>query len=396
MVKSANAFIVVVSLAVLPTVAYAQGSSITGTVKDSSGAVLPGVTVEAASPVLIEKVRSAVTDAAGQYRIVELRTGTYTVTFTLTGFSTVRREGFEVPADFVSTLNIDLKVGALEETVTVTGESPIVDIQSARRQRTLNTDMIEALPTAQGYSALIVLMPSMIVSGGGNNNVQLTTGMIVFGGRGGRGNEGIAQTDGIGTGAAINGGGVSGYGRLDTSEEVVLTSTGGLGEAEVGGPIVNLVPRTGGNTFQNRYQGSDDGRDAEQQLHAGVERCRPEDARHHQLSVGHEPVERRADQEGSALVLLRNAVPGERERCPRHVLQQERRRPDQVDVRGGSGPPRPGQFLGRGDADPAPDGAGHAPEQVEPVLGRGWVQVQQSTFGRLPHVGARNGYGQSR
>jgi hypothetical protein len=256
MVKSANAFVVVACLAVVPTAAYAQGSSITGIVKDSSGAVLPGVTVEAASPVLIEKVRSAVTDAAGQYRIVELRTGTYTVTFTLTGFSTVRREGFEVPADFVSTLNIDLKVGALEETVTVTGESPIVDIQSARRQRTLNTDLIEALPTAQGYSALIVLMPSMVVSGGGNNNVQLTTGMIVFGGRGGRGNEGIAQTDGIGTGAAINGGGVSGYGRLDTSEEVVLTSTGGLGEAEVGGPIVNLVPRTGGNTFQHRYQGS--------------------------------------------------------------------------------------------------------------------------------------------
>ena len=240
----------------VPAWVYAQGSSITGVVKDTSGAVLPGVTVEAASPVLIEKVRSAVSDGSGQYRILELRPGTYTVTFTLTGFGTFKREGLVLPADFVSTVNADLRVGALEETVTVTGESPIVDIQSARRQRTLNTDLIEALPTAQGYSALIVLMPSMIVSGGGNNNVQLTTGMIVFGGRGGRGNEGIAQTDGIGTGAAINGGGVSGYGRLDTSEEVVLTATGGLGEAEVGGPIVNLVPRTGGNTFQHRYQGS--------------------------------------------------------------------------------------------------------------------------------------------
>ena len=95
MVKSANAFIVVACLAVIPTTAYAQGSSITGIVRDTSGAVLPGVTVEAASPVLIEKVRSAVTDGAGQYRIVELRPGTYTVTFTLTGFSTVRREGLE-------------------------------------------------------------------------------------------------------------------------------------------------------------------------------------------------------------------------------------------------------------------------------------------------------------
>ena len=120
----------------------------------------------------------------------------------------------------------------------------------------MNNELIEALPTAQGYAAIATLMPSFIVSGGGNNNVQLNTGMIVFGGRGGRGNEGIAQTDGIGTGAAINGGGVSGYGRLDTTQEVVMTSTGGLGDVEVGGPIVNLVPRTGGNTFENRFQAS--------------------------------------------------------------------------------------------------------------------------------------------
>src|SRR5215211_6608215 len=112
MVKSANAFVVAACLVIAPTAAFAQGSSITGIVKDTSGAVLPGVTVEAASPVLIEKVRSAVTDGAGQYRIPELRPGTYTVTFSLNGFSTVRREGLELPADFVSTLNIDLKVGA--------------------------------------------------------------------------------------------------------------------------------------------------------------------------------------------------------------------------------------------------------------------------------------------
>jgi hypothetical protein len=218
--------------------------------------VLPGVTVEAASDVLIEKVRSAVTDGSGQYRILELRPGVYTVTFSLTGFSTVKREALELPADFVSTVNAEMRVGTLEETVTVTGESPIVDVQSARRQRTLDNSLIEALPTAQGYAAVMVLMPSYIQSGGGNNNVQLNPGMIVFGGRGGRGNEGMAQTDGIGTGAAINGGGVSGYGRLDTTEEVVMTTGAGLGEAEMGGPIVNLVPRLGGNTFQHRFQGS--------------------------------------------------------------------------------------------------------------------------------------------
>jgi hypothetical protein len=217
---------------------------------------LPGVTVEASSPVLIEKVRTATTDETGQFRIIELRPGTYTLTFTLTGFTTIKREGLVLPGEFVMTVNADMRVGGLEESITVTGESPIVDVQSARRRRTLDNSLIEALPTAQGYAAVMVLMPSMIQSGGGNNDVLLNPGMIVFGGRGGRGNEGIAQTDGIGTGAAINGGGVSGYGRLDTTEEVAMTQSGGLGDVEVGGPVVNLIPRTGSNTFTNRFQAS--------------------------------------------------------------------------------------------------------------------------------------------
>ena len=116
MPKLAKAILAVVCLIFVPAVAHAQ-SSITGVVKDTSGAVLPGVTVEAASPELIEKVRSSVTDGTGQYRILDLRPGTYTVTFSLTGFSTVKREGLLLPADFVSTVSVELKVGALEETV---------------------------------------------------------------------------------------------------------------------------------------------------------------------------------------------------------------------------------------------------------------------------------------
>src|SRR6185295_10571073 len=119
---------VIVGVLLLPAAAYAQ-AAITGVVRDTSGAVLPGVTVEAASPVLIEQVRSVVSDDTGQYRIVDLRPGTYSVTFTLPGFSTVRREGIELSGTFVATVNGDLKVGALEETVTVTGETPIVDVQ---------------------------------------------------------------------------------------------------------------------------------------------------------------------------------------------------------------------------------------------------------------------------
>src|SRR5207247_1949091 len=117
--------------------AFAQ-AVIAGSVKDSSGAVLPGVTVEAASPALIEKTRTAVSDGTGQYRIEDLRPGTYTVTFTLQGFSTFKREGIELTGSFTATVNAELKVGSLSETITVTGETPVVDIQSAKREMTLN------------------------------------------------------------------------------------------------------------------------------------------------------------------------------------------------------------------------------------------------------------------
>src|SRR5213080_3300192 len=126
-------FLVVFALLVLaPAAAYAQ-ASITGVIKDSSGAVLPGVTVEAASPALIERVRSVVTDGAGQYRIENLRPGVYSVTFTLTGFNAVRREGVELAGSFAATISPEMRVGAVQETVTVTGESPIVDVQSATK-----------------------------------------------------------------------------------------------------------------------------------------------------------------------------------------------------------------------------------------------------------------------
>src|SRR5215207_5895192 len=115
--------IVAVGCLLLPSIARAQ-SAFTGVVKDTSGAVLPGVTVEASSPVLIEKTRSIVTDENGAYRLVDLRPGVYTVTFTLPGFSTVKRDAIELESNFTMTLNADLKVGALEETVTVSGSSP--------------------------------------------------------------------------------------------------------------------------------------------------------------------------------------------------------------------------------------------------------------------------------
>src|SRR5213595_680451 len=150
-------------VALFPVAAYAQ-ASIVGTVKDASAAVLPGVTVEAASPALIEKVRTAVTDGSGQYRIENLQPGAYTVTFTLPGFSIVKREGIELTGSFVATVNGEMKVGTLEETITVTGETPIVDVQSTARQRVLDKQVLDALPAGRTMAALGGLTPGVTAS----------------------------------------------------------------------------------------------------------------------------------------------------------------------------------------------------------------------------------------
>src|SRR6476469_9097663 len=142
---STRASVVIMLVGVLcasATRASAQGAGgIAGVVRDSSGAVMPGVTVEASSPALIEKVRSVVSDAEGQYKIIDLRPCTYTVTFTLTGFSTVKREGIEISAGFTATINADLRVGGLEETITVSGQSPVVDTQNVVQQKGITRQM---------------------------------------------------------------------------------------------------------------------------------------------------------------------------------------------------------------------------------------------------------------
>src|SRR5688500_2320888 len=151
---------------VAPSSAFAQ-ASITGTVKDTSGAVLPGVTVEAASPVLIEKVRTTLTDANGRYQLVELRPGSYTITFSLSGFNTTKREGLTLSGTAVATADAELRVGALEETVTVTGEAPVVDVQSTTQQRVLSSEIIDALPSARNYFGLARMIPGTL--GGGTD-----------------------------------------------------------------------------------------------------------------------------------------------------------------------------------------------------------------------------------
>ena len=136
-------------------------SAITGLVRDTTGAVLPGVSVEAASPALIEKVRTGVTDAQGRYTIIDLRPGLYTVTITLTGFNTFRSEGLELPANFTATVNADLRVGSIEESVIVTGATPVVDVQSTQRTQVISREMLDSLPTARNYAGHAALMPGV-------------------------------------------------------------------------------------------------------------------------------------------------------------------------------------------------------------------------------------------
>ena len=178
--------------------------------RDASGGVLPGVTVEAASPALIEKVRTAVTDGTGQYRFTDLRPGTYTLTFTLTGFTTVRREGVEVSGAAVITINADMRVGGVQETITVSGETPVVDVQtSTKKQTVLDDSVVEALPATRGYGNLLAAVPGIQTTGLDNGT---NPAMTFFTAHGGRGNEGTVQIDGMNVGAAFNGGGVSEFG----------------------------------------------------------------------------------------------------------------------------------------------------------------------------------------
>src|SRR5213083_1597709 len=153
----------------LPATVWGQAETgnIIGIVRDTSGAVLPGVTVEAASPALIERIRTAVSDEGGRYRIGDLRPGTYTVTFALPGFSTLRRDGIELTTGFTATVNADLKVGTVEETVTVSGASPVVDVQNVQQQITLSRAMLDALPTSRRPAQLVTLIVG--ANAGGTN-----------------------------------------------------------------------------------------------------------------------------------------------------------------------------------------------------------------------------------
>ena len=237
----------------LPSLVYAQ-ATIAGVVRDPSAAVLPGVTVEATSPVLIEKARTVVSDGTGQYRITDLLPGTYQLTFSLQGFTTVIRSGVAVSGSGVIPISIELRVGALQETVTVSGESPLVDTQTVRREVVLDNETLSTLPATRGYGSALAAVPALNiggVAGAGATTAPTTPQMMFFTAHGGASGEGRVMTNGLTVAAPFGGGGVSDV-TYDTAnaEEMQVLISGGLGEAETGGPSINIIPRSGGNEFR--------------------------------------------------------------------------------------------------------------------------------------------------
>jgi hypothetical protein len=246
---------------VWPVVATAQTSTIAGTVRDASGGVLPGVSVEVASPALIEKIRTVVTDSEGRYSVVSLRPGTYTVTFTLPGFGTVKRDAIELTSDFTAVVNADMRVGTLEETITVTGESPIVDTQSITQRVVMTREVMDVLPTGRNIQAVGILIPgtTLALGGGGalsrdvGGSGQMQQSPLQY-----RGSADTVQTiEGLRLNNLCAQGAYSGVYWNDASFEEFSYVTGAdSAEMGQGGMRVNMVPRDGANQFRGQVFGN--------------------------------------------------------------------------------------------------------------------------------------------
>jgi len=251
-----------VTLGVLsPAVALAQTSAIAGTVKDTSGAVLPGVTVEVSSPALIEKTRSSVTDGSGQYKVDALRPGIYSVTFTLPGFNTVKRDNVELTSDFTAAINGEMKVGAVEETITVSAESPVVDVQNITARTVMTRDVLDAIPTGRNIQAIGIMIPGTAIAVGGGGALSRDVG-----GSGNlqqsplqyRGSGDTVQTiEGLRLNNLCAQGQYSGvYWNDGSFQEISYVTGADSAEMGQGGMRVNMVPKDGGNQFHGTFFGN--------------------------------------------------------------------------------------------------------------------------------------------
>lgn len=242
----------VLALAVLvfiPAAAVAQ-SAIAGVVKDSSGGVLPGVTVEAASPALIERSRTAVTDGQGLYQVIDLRPGVYSVTFTLPGFQSVKREGIELTSSFTATVNADMQVSSVSETVTVSGAAPTVDVQNALVQTVMTRQLLDAIPTGRSYQSIAQMTPGVVLDRAdqAGSEAFFSTNLHVHGSMT---RDQSIQLDGMDTTDGEADGRFQGMYRDDGDNEEVAYSTSAISaETSKGGVRINMIGREGGNAFK--------------------------------------------------------------------------------------------------------------------------------------------------
>ena len=245
------------SLVVLPGLAHAQ--AIGGTVTDTTGGVLPGVVVEARSPALIEQVRTAVTDGSGQYRIVALEIGTYSITFALPGFSTLVREGVALSTGFTANVDAQMAVGALEETVTVTQASPLIDVQSIEQSERISDEVFQALPTSRTYDAMALLIPAMNTAGGPQTSISSdTSGMSGNSSNrmsihGSNEEDAEVQVDGMDINRVAFDGAPGGMPHDAAIAEYVYDYSANAAEVETGGVRLNLIPKEGSNTFSGGF-----------------------------------------------------------------------------------------------------------------------------------------------
>src|SRR5678816_550350 len=265
----------------LPISALAQQGQIAGTVRDAQGAVMPGVLVEVTSPALIEKVRSSTTDASGQYRIINLPVGTYSVGFTLEGFTKQQQNGVVLTTGFTAPVNATMAVGQRSETVTVIAEAPTVDVQNARQVSTFAGEDIRDLPTTRNIRSILTLTPGLTPTGLGadcvggvgvwcNNNIYNlgahadTQPTGAFAPADTLADDSLGQGRVMVDGTIINTGGGAGImgmtggyvADVANAQEVNVQISGALGESETGGASINIVPRTGGNKFAGNYFGT--------------------------------------------------------------------------------------------------------------------------------------------
>jgi hypothetical protein len=237
----------VLALASLPEMAAAQ-STIAGTVTDATGGVLPGVSVEAASPVLIEKTRTVTTNSDGRFTIIDLRPGVYVLTFTLQGFNSVRREGIEVAANVNVPMNVELRVGAVAETITVSGATPVVDVEQASLRQVIPREQLDALPTARSYLSTGAIVPAVKISRPDMGGIQVGQGSYLSA-RGKSSNDDAVEIDGLDV-RISNGVSQSGYNNFGMVQDVTYQTSAIGADSAAGGVRINMIPREGGNALK--------------------------------------------------------------------------------------------------------------------------------------------------